>query len=159
MLRIIRIALAAMCFVALCLLFVDVSGMAAPSLAFMAKVQLVPALLAGSVGAVAGVLLLTLVFGRVYCSVLCPLGVMQDVLGAKAGRYRFCYSSPRTLLRQTSRGAKGALWLPINRARRDSTIRFSLYGTQIFATILRACASPPSVRGCRTQPSLGLPIR
>ena len=101
MLRIIRIALAAMCFVALCLLFVDVSGMAAPSLAFMAKVQLVPALLAGSVGAVAGVLLLTLVFGRVYCSVLCPLGVMQDVLGARAGRYRFHYSSPRTLLRLT----------------------------------------------------------
>jgi polyferredoxin len=101
MLRTIRIILAAVCFAALCLLFVYVSGMFSPSLAFMAKAQFVPAMLAGSVGAVVGVLLLTLVFGRVYCSVLCPLGVMQDVIGAKAGRYRYRYSSPRTMLRLT----------------------------------------------------------
>ncbi|MTJ92759.1 MAG: 4Fe-4S dicluster domain-containing protein [Desulfovibrio sp.] len=101
MLRTIRIILAAVCFAALCLLFVDVSGLFSPSLAFMAKAQFVPAMLAGSVGAVVGVLLLTLVFGRVYCSVLCPLGVMQDVIGAKAGRYRHRYSSPRTMLRLT----------------------------------------------------------
>ena len=99
MLRSIRILLAAVCFAALCLLFVDVSGRFAPSLAFMAKAQFVPAMLAGSVGAVVGVLLLTLVFGRLYCSVLCPLGVMQDVIGARAGRYRYRYSSPHTLLR------------------------------------------------------------
>ena len=99
MLRSIRILLAAVCFAALCLLFVDVSGRFAPSLAVMAKAQFVPAMLAGSVGAVVGVLLLTLVFGRLYCSVLCPLGVMQDVIGARAGRYRYRYSSPHTLLR------------------------------------------------------------
>lgn len=99
MLRSIRILLAAICFAALCLLFVDVSGRFAPSLAVMAKAQFVPAMLAGSVGAVVGVLLLTLVFGRLYCSVLCPLGVMQDVIGARAGRYRYRYSSPHTLLR------------------------------------------------------------
>lgn len=99
MLRIVRIVLAALCFAAICLLFVDVSGLFAPSLAFMAKAQLVPAVLAGSLGAVAGVALLTLVFGRVYCSALCPLGVVQDIIGARAGKYRFRYSSPRTLLR------------------------------------------------------------
>ena len=99
MLRTIRIILATVCFAALCLLFVDVSGVFSPSLAFMAKAQFVPALLAGSVGAVVGLLLLTLIFGRVYCSVLCPLGVMQDVIGARAGRYRYRYSSPRTVLR------------------------------------------------------------
>ena len=99
MLRIVRIVLAALCFAAICLLFVDVSGLFAPSLAFMAKVQLVPAVLAGSLGAVAGVALMTLVFGRVYCSALCPLGVVQDIIGARAGKYRFRYSSPRSLLR------------------------------------------------------------
>ena len=99
MLRIVRIVLAALCFAAICLLFVDVSGLFAPSLAFMAKVQLVPALLAGSLGVVAGIALLTLVFGRVYCSALCPLGVVQDIIGARAGKYRFRYSSPRSLLR------------------------------------------------------------
>ena len=99
MLRIVRIVLAALCFAAICLLFVDVSGLFVPSLAFMAKVQLVPAVLAGSLGAVAGVALMTLVFGRVYCSALCPLGVVQDIIGARAGKYRFRYSSPRSLLR------------------------------------------------------------
>ncbi|MFT3959123.1 MAG: 4Fe-4S binding protein [Desulfovibrio sp.] len=99
MLRIVRIVLAALCFAAICLLFVDVSGLFAPSLAIMARVQLVPAVLAGSLGVVAGIALLTLVFGRVYCSVLCPLGVVQDIMGARAGRYRFRYSSPRTVLR------------------------------------------------------------
>ncbi len=99
MLRTIRIVLAAFCFAAICLLFVDVSGLFSPSLAFMAKVQLVPAVLAGSLGAVSGVVLLTLVFGRLYCSVLCPLGVLQDIMGARAGRFRFRHSSPRTVLR------------------------------------------------------------
>ena len=99
MLRYVRMALAALCFAALCLLFVDVSGLVVPTFAVMARVQFVPAILAGSVGAVVGVLLLTLVLGRVYCSVLCPLGVLQDVIGAKAGRYRFHYSSPHTVLR------------------------------------------------------------
>lgn len=99
MLRIVRIVLAALCFAAICLLFVDVSGLFAPSLAIMARVQLVPAVLAGSLGVVAGIALLTLVFGRVYCSALCPLGVVQDIIGARAGKYRFRYSSPRTLLR------------------------------------------------------------
>ena len=99
MLRTIRIILAAVCFAALCLLFVDVSGRFSPALAFMARVQFVPAMLAGSAGAVIGVLLLTLVFGRIYCSVLCPLGVAQDVIGARAGRYRFRHSAPHTLLR------------------------------------------------------------
>lgn len=98
MLRIVRIVLTALCFAAICLLFVDVSGLFAPSLAIMARVQLVPAVLAGSLGVVAGIALLTLVFGRVYCSALCPLGVVQDIIGARAGKYRFRYSSPRTLL-------------------------------------------------------------
>ena len=69
MLRTIRIILATVCFAALCLLFVDVSGVFSPSLAFMAKAQFVPALLAGSVGAVVGLLLLTLILAA--CTVLC----------------------------------------------------------------------------------------
>lgn len=46
----------------------------------MAKIQFLPALLALNVGVVLLLILLTLMFGRVYCSVICPLGVFQDVL-------------------------------------------------------------------------------
>lgn len=34
------------------------------------------------------ILLLTLLFGRVYCSTLCPLGVFQDVISRVGGRFR-----------------------------------------------------------------------
>lgn len=35
----------------------------------------------GAAAALAGILLMTLIVGRVYCSVLCPLGILQDILG------------------------------------------------------------------------------
>lgn len=44
----------------------------------MAKLQFLPACLALNVAVIIGLVLLTLAFGRVYCSVICPLGVFQD---------------------------------------------------------------------------------
>ena len=48
--------------------------------------QFLPALLAVNVGVVSVLLVLTLLFGRVYCSVICPLGVFQDVVSWIAGK-------------------------------------------------------------------------
>ncbi|MDR0294632.1 MAG: 4Fe-4S binding protein [Prevotellaceae bacterium] len=42
--------------------------------------QLIPAILAGSFAVVIVLLLLTLLFGRIYCSTLCPLGTYQDIV-------------------------------------------------------------------------------
>jgi ferredoxin-type protein NapF len=91
MLRITRTILAVLSFAGLSLLFLDTSGILPTHLAFLGKIQLVPALLSGSFTAVAALLALTLAFGRVYCSVLCPLGVLQDVLAraGRKGRFRF----------------------------------------------------------------------
>jgi polyferredoxin len=44
----------------------------------MAMLQFLPACLALNVAVIVGLVLLTLAFGRVYCSVICPLGVFQD---------------------------------------------------------------------------------
>ena len=106
MLRKIRIALAALFFAGITLLFLDFSGTLHAWLGWMAKIQLLPALLALNVGVVAGLVILTLLFGRVYCSVICPLGVMQDVVSWISGRrpkhhYRFRYSRALTWLRYT----------------------------------------------------------
>lgn len=73
-------------------------------LGWMAEVQFLPAVLALNVGVVIFLLILTLIFGRVYCSVICPMGVMQDVvtwLGgrSKKRRYRFSYSPQKRILR------------------------------------------------------------
>ena len=80
MLKRIRTILAAVVFIMITLLFLDFTGTAHHWLSWMAKVQFLPAVLALNVGVVVVLIALTLVFGRIYCSVICPLGVFQDIL-------------------------------------------------------------------------------
>ena len=107
MLRTIRIILATIFFVGVTLLFLDFTGTLHAWLGWMAKVQFLPAVLAMNFVVVAILLLLTLLFGRVYCSVICPLGVMQDVISwihgktKKKNRFRFSYSPAKKWLRYT----------------------------------------------------------
>lgn len=92
MLKKIRIALATLCLAGFFLLFlIPGAPDIFPGLELLAKMQLIPAVLAGSIVVVAVLMLLTLLFGRVYCSVLCPLGLLQDFLAliAPARRFRF----------------------------------------------------------------------
>ena len=102
MLKKTRIILAAVFFVAITLIFADHSGWAAGIFGWMAKIQILPAVLALNVGVVVSLLVLTLVFGRIYCSVICPLGVWQDAffaLGKKGSRHRLGFSSEKKWLR------------------------------------------------------------
>ena len=105
MLRKIRIILASVFFIGVTLLFLDFTGTIHAWLGWMAKVQFLPALLALNAGVVAVLLVLTLLFGRVYCSVICPLGVMQDIISwihgktKKKNRFRFSWSPARKWLR------------------------------------------------------------
>ena len=78
MLRKIRIALSVIFWLGITLLFLDFTGTLHGWLGWMAKIQFLPAVLALNVAVIVGLVLLTLVFGRVYCSVICPLGVFQD---------------------------------------------------------------------------------
>ena len=78
MLRTLRIIFALLFFTGITLLFLDSSGVLQPWLGWMAKLQFLPACLALNVAVIIGLILLTLAFGRVYCSVICPLGVFQD---------------------------------------------------------------------------------
>ena len=88
MLRKIRITLAVLCFVPVTLLFLDFTGTIHAWFGWLAKIQFLPAVLALNLGVVAALVLLTLLLGRVYCSVVCPLGVMQDVFGRLGRRHR-----------------------------------------------------------------------
>ena len=106
MLRKIRVTLAILFFAAVTLLFLDFTGTIHAWLGWVAKVQFLPALLALNTGVVIALVLLTLLLGRVYCSVICPLGVFQDVVSWLSARrrkkkYRFTYSRPLTWLRWT----------------------------------------------------------
>ena len=105
MLRKIRIILASVFFIGVTLLFLDFTGTIHAWLGWMAKVQFLPAVMALNFGVIAALLILTLLFGRVYCSVICPLGVMQDLISwchgktKKKNRFRFSYSPAKNWLR------------------------------------------------------------
>ena len=102
MLRRIRTILALVVFVLITLLFLDVTGTLHKYFGWLASIQFWPALLALHVGVVAMLVVFTLVFGRIYCSVICPLGVMQDIISRLHGirkKNRFTYSKEKRWLR------------------------------------------------------------
>ena len=69
---------------------------------WVAKIQFLPALLALNFGVLAILIVATLIFGRLYCSVVCPLGIMQDCfswLGGKFKKNRFHYAKENKWLR------------------------------------------------------------
>ena len=100
----VRIALAVTMFLLVNLLFLGIGWGATLHIAWVAKIQFLPALLALNYGVLAVLIILTLIFGRLYCSIICPLGVMQDVFGffgKKARKNRYSHSPEKRWLRYT----------------------------------------------------------
>ena len=100
MLRKIRTILAAVFFVLITLLFLDFTGTLHHWLSWMAKIQFLPAVMALNVVVLVALIALTLVFGRIYCSVICPLGVFQDLLARlRRKKNKYSYSKEVKWLR------------------------------------------------------------
>ena len=100
MLRKIRTILAAVFFVLITLLFLDFTGTLHQWLSWMAKIQFLPAVMALNVVVVVALIALTLVFGRIYCSIICPLGVFQDLLARlRRKKNKYSYSKEVKWLR------------------------------------------------------------
>ena len=77
MLRKIRIILALVFLAGITLLLV---GIGREWWGWMASLQLLPSFLALNLPVMAGILILTLLLGRLYCSIICPMGVFQDIV-------------------------------------------------------------------------------
>ncbi len=103
MLRKLRISVSIVLFVLITLYFLDFRELLPQNLHFLAKIQFVPALLSLNLIILVSLVLLTLIFGRVYCSSICPMGIYQDIVGwlsKKAKRKkRYTYSPAKTILR------------------------------------------------------------
>ena len=80
MLKTIRQVLGVSCFTLITLLFLDFTGTIHTWFSWLAKVQFLQAIFTLNVGVIVTLIVLTLLFGRIYCSVICPLGVFQDVI-------------------------------------------------------------------------------
>lgn len=80
MLRKFRIVLSVILFSLITLYFIDFAGVLPQNFSFLAEIQFLPALLALNFVILGALVALTLIFGRVYCSSICPLGVFQDLV-------------------------------------------------------------------------------
>lgn len=96
MLKKIRTILGALFFILITLLFLDFTGTLHHWLSWLAKIQFIPAILAMNFIVVALLLVLTLIFGRIYCSIICPMGVFQDVI-ARLHRKKNKYSYSKAI--------------------------------------------------------------
>lgn len=103
MLKHLRVVLQVFSIICLTLLFLDFTGTLQPWFGWLAKIQLLPAALTHPAPFILLFLFLaTLVFGRLYCSLVCPMGIVQDFfnwLGMKRSRNHFHYSSENRWLR------------------------------------------------------------
>lgn len=80
MLRKIRIVVSAVLLTLITLFFLDFAEVLSIDWHILEHLQLVPAVLALNGFIIVALVVLTLLFGRIYCSSLCPLGVYQDVV-------------------------------------------------------------------------------
>ena len=88
MLKKIRVVIASVFFILLTLLFLDFTGVLHQWFGWVVKIQLIPAVLAVNVVVIVSLVLLTIIFGRIYCSVICPLGILQDGISRIAKKLR-----------------------------------------------------------------------
>lgn len=80
MLRKIRIVASVSIAILLTFFIIDFAGIVPSWVGTLAKIQFVPALLSLNVVVLISLLIATIVFGRIYCSSVCPLGLYQDVV-------------------------------------------------------------------------------
>ena len=107
MLKKLRRLTAIIFFTIITLLFLDFTGTIHGWFSWMAKIQFLPALLALNFGVIITLVLLTVAFGRIYCSVICPLGIFQDLISGiatKRKKNRFTYSPSLRILRYSVLG-------------------------------------------------------
>ena len=101
----IRVGLAILFFLPILLFFIDFTGKLPAQLHQLLSIQWIPALLSLDYIILGILLLLSLLFGRIYCSVICPLGVFQDAVSWKARlfrkkkKFRNKYTKPQNWLR------------------------------------------------------------
>lgn len=103
MLKKIRVILSVLLLSLITLYFLDFRDFLPESFSFLEEIQFVPALLAVNILVLASLLLLTLLFGRVYCSSVCPMGIYQDLVAWLSKKFirkkKYKYSKAKNVLR------------------------------------------------------------
>ncbi len=106
MLKKFRVAISIVLFSLITLYFLDFAALLPEGFHVLAHIQLVPAILAFNVVIILVLVLLTLAFGRIYCSSICPMGIYQDIVAWISKRFgkkkkKYTYSKAKNILRWT----------------------------------------------------------
>jgi len=85
-------------------LFCDTTGIARHYLGWSVDIQFFPSISAGLIAAFLSTMIVTKLFGRIYCSVICPLGIFQDIVArlgrlTKKQKIKYSYSNEKLWLR------------------------------------------------------------
>lgn len=104
MLKKIRIALSVLFFGLITFYFLDFADVLPNQFHVLAHIQLVPAIMSVSILILIALLALTFIFGRIYCSVICPMGIFQDLVNwiskkTAKKKKRFRFSPAKNILR------------------------------------------------------------
>lgn len=99
-----RVICAVVMMLSIVTLFCDTTGIARHYLGWCVKIQFFPSLTAGFIAAFLSILVVTKLFGRVYCSIICPLGIFQDIIArfgkvTKKQKMKYSYSEEKLWLR------------------------------------------------------------
>ena len=106
-----RVALALIFFLGITLLFTGLIPGLSRWIGWIPKLQFLPAVMAVNLAVIIGLVLLTLVFGRIYCSVICPLGVLQDGISRLSSVMAGLTGHPRAGNRKPFHFRKEHKWL------------------------------------------------
>lgn len=104
MLKKTRIVLSALFFGLITFYFLDFAEVLPNEFHVLAHIQLVPAILSVSIFSLISLIAITFIFGRIYCSVICPMGIFQDLVNwiskkTAKKKKRFRFSPARNILR------------------------------------------------------------
>ncbi|MDO5524333.1 MAG: 4Fe-4S dicluster domain-containing protein [Bacteroidia bacterium] len=110
MLKKIRVTVSIILFSLITLYFLDFANLLPQRFNVLTEIQFIPALLALNMVVLAALLALTIIFGRVYCSSICPMGIYQDIVAWFSKKIlkkkkRYTYSKAKTILRWSVLGA------------------------------------------------------
>lgn len=103
LLKKIRVTVSVVLCVLITVYFLDFSGLLPEKFSILTDIQLIPALLASNAVVLFVLIVLTLLFGRIYCSSVCPMGIYQDAVAWSSRRFfkkkKYTYSRAKTALR------------------------------------------------------------
>jgi len=103
MLKKLRVVVSLLFFIPITFYFLDFRGVLPQQFHWLAKIQLVPALLSLNLIILTIIVGITFIFGRIYCSSVCPLGIFQDIVSWISKqinkRKKFKFSTAKNILR------------------------------------------------------------